>query len=124
MLVKKGGLPDAAGSDIPSPETQLGFGYNDETIFLRLRAKKNDLNTVHALTGDKYDWDRTRQLVPMSKFATDGRFDYYECSVKPTHRRLKYGFLLEDGEERIWMNEDDFTTQEPQTQTVCSNIRF
>lgn len=96
------------------PKRNWAFGYNDETIFLRLRAKKNDLNTVHALTGDKYDWDRTRQLVPMSKFATDGRFDYYECSVKPTHRRLKYGFFLEDGEERIWMNEDDFTTQEPQ----------
>ncbi|ADM68301.1 Cyclomaltodextrinase [Paenibacillus polymyxa E681] len=96
------------------PKRNWAFGYNDETIFLRLRAKKNDLNTVHALTGDKYDWDRTRQLVPMSKFATDGRFDYYECSVKPTHRRLKYGFLLEDGEKRIWMNEDDFTTQEPQ----------
>ncbi|MDY8025010.1 alpha-glycosidase [Paenibacillus polymyxa] len=96
------------------PKRNWAFGYDNETIFLRLRAKKNDLSTVHALTGDKYDWDRTRQLVPMSKFATDGRFDYYECGVKPAHRRLKYGFLLEDGEERIWMNEDDFTTQEPQ----------
>ncbi|MEC0237978.1 alpha-glycosidase [Paenibacillus kribbensis] len=95
------------------PKRNWAFGYDDETIFLRLRTKKNDLTTVHALTVDKYDWERTRQLVPMSKFATDGRFDYYECTVKPTHRRLKYGFLLEDGEERLWMNEDNFTTEEP-----------
>ncbi|MGM1022074.1 MAG: alpha-glycosidase [Bacillota bacterium] len=97
------------------PKRNWAFGYDDETIFLRLRVKKNDLTAVHALTGDKYDWDRTRQLIPMSKFATDGRFDYYECTVKPTRRRLKYGFLLEDGEERIWMDEDDFTTKEPQS---------
>ncbi|WP_068504048.1 alpha-glycosidase [Paenibacillus kribbensis] len=96
------------------PKRNWAFGYDHETIFLRLRTKKNDLTTVHALTVDKYDWERTRQLVPMSKFATDGRFDYYECTVKPTHRRLKYGFLLEDGDERLWMNEDDFTTEEPQ----------
>ncbi|WP_090737191.1 alpha-glycosidase [Paenibacillus sp. Mc5Re-14] len=96
------------------PKRNWAFGYDDETIILRLRAKKNDLTSVHVLTVDKYDWDRTRQLIPMSKFATDGRFDYYECTVKPTHRRLKYGFLLEDGEERIWMDEDDFTTEEPQ----------
>ncbi|KJD38409.1 cyclomaltodextrinase [Paenibacillus polymyxa] len=96
------------------PKRNWAFGYDDETIILRLRTKKNDLTAVHVLTVDKYDWDRTRQLIPMSKFATDGRFDYYECTVKPTHRRLKYGFLLEDGEERIWMNENDFTTEEPQ----------
>ncbi|MGZ0039397.1 alpha-glycosidase [Paenibacillus ottowii] len=96
------------------PKRNWAFGYDDETIFLRLRTKKNDVVAVHALAVDKYDWDRTRQLIPMSKFATDDRFDYYECVVKPTHRRLKYGFLLEDGEEQIWMNEDDFTTQEPQ----------
>ncbi|MEC4568879.1 alpha-glycosidase [Paenibacillus sp. CMAA1739] len=96
------------------PKRNWAFGYDDETIFLRLRTKKNDVTAVYALAVDKYDWDRTRQLIPMSKFATDDRFDYYECVVKPTHRRLKYGFFLEDGEERIWMNEDDFTTQEPQ----------
>ncbi|WP_431090915.1 alpha-glycosidase [Paenibacillus sp. 8b26] len=96
------------------PKRNWAFGYDDATLFLRLRVKKNDLTAVHALTGDKYDWDRTRQLIPMSKFATDGRFDYYQCTVKPTHRRLKYGFLLEDEEEQLWMNENDFTTQEPQ----------
>ncbi|WP_283657557.1 alpha amylase N-terminal ig-like domain-containing protein [Paenibacillus sp. RC343] len=96
------------------PKRNWAFGYDDATLFLRLRVKKNDLTAVHALTGDKYDWDRTRQLIPMSKFATDGRFDYYQCTVKPTHRRLKYGFFLEDEEEQLWMNENDFTTQEPQ----------
>ncbi|WP_342416451.1 alpha-glycosidase [Paenibacillus sp. FSL R10-2782] len=96
------------------PKRNWAFGYDDATIYLRLRVKKNDLSAVHALTGDKYDWDRTRQLIPMSKFATDARFDYYQCTVKPTHRRLKYGFLLEDEAEQLWMNENDFTTQEPQ----------
>jgi glycosidase len=95
------------------PKRNWAFGYDQETIYLRLRVKKNDLSAVSALTGDKYDWERTRQIIPMSKFATDHRFDYYECTVKPPHRRLKYGFLLEDGEEHIWMNEDDFTTEEP-----------
>ncbi|WP_252361639.1 alpha amylase N-terminal ig-like domain-containing protein, partial [Paenibacillus terrae] len=96
------------------PKRNWAFGYDDATIYLRLRVKQNDLSAVHALTGDKYDWDRTRQLIPMSKFATDARFDYYQCTVKPTHRRLKYGFLLEDEAEQLWMNENDFTTQEPQ----------
>ncbi|MDP4096016.1 alpha-glycosidase [Paenibacillus sp. P96] len=95
------------------PKRNWAFGYDNETIYLRLRAKKNDLTAVSALTGDKYDWERTREVIPMYKLASDSRFDYYECKVRPRYRRLRYGFMLEDGNERIWMNENDFVTEEP-----------
>ncbi|MFB5269292.1 alpha-glycosidase [Paenibacillus enshidis] len=96
------------------PKRNWAFGYDEETVYLRLRAKKNDLTAVHALTGDKYDWEQTREVIPMYKLASDDRFDYYECRVKPRFRRLRYGFMLEDGDERVWMNENDFVTEEPQ----------
>ncbi|WP_028590445.1 alpha-glycosidase [Paenibacillus massiliensis] len=96
------------------PKRNWAFGYDEKTIYLRLRTKKNEMTEVHALTRDKYDWERTRELIPMYKFATDSRFDYYECKVQPRHRRLKYSFLLCSGEEQLWMVEHDFVTEEPE----------
>ncbi|MFB5678252.1 alpha-glycosidase [Paenibacillus terreus] len=96
------------------PKRNWAFGYDEETIYLRLRVKKNDLTAACALTGDKYDWERTREVIPMYKLASDSMFDYYECRVKPCFRRLRYGFMLEAGDERLWMNENGFVTEEPQ----------
>lgn len=65
------------------------------------------------MTGDKYAWDATKALVPLTKFTSDSMFDYYEGEVKPPYHRLKYSFLLKNGDEQIWMTETDFQEEEP-----------
>lgn len=65
------------------PKRNWAYAYDQDTIHLRLRAKKNDLTEVHAPTGDKYAWDATKALVPLTKFTSDSMFDYFEGEVKP-----------------------------------------
>jgi len=96
------------------PKLNWGYPYDRETIHLRLRTKKQDVKQAWALAGDKYMWEKSKEMVPMSIFATDDLFDYWECAVKPPYRRLKYGFKLADDQEVIWMDEDKFGAEEPQ----------
>lgn len=95
------------------PRLNWSYAYNKDTIHLRLRAKKGDLTEVYAFAGDKYAWDTTKELIPMSLFTSDSMFDYWECASVPLYRRLKYGFLLQKDNERIWMTESDFETTRP-----------
>jgi cyclomaltodextrinase len=96
------------------PRLNWSYAYDEQTIHLRLRAKKGDLTEVSAWAGDKYAWDATKELIPMSLFTSDSMFDYWECESVPLHRRLKYGFLLQKDNERIWMTESDFQTNRPE----------
>ncbi|MDQ0191873.1 alpha-glycosidase [Paenibacillus wynnii] len=96
------------------PRLNWSYAYNENTIHLRLRAKKGDLTEVYAWTGDKYAWDTTKELIPMSLFTSDEMFDYWDCESVPPYRRLKYGFLLQKGLERIWMTESDFSPHRPE----------
>lgn len=96
------------------PRLNWSYAYNESTIHLRLRAKKGDLTEVFAWAGDKYAWDATKELIPMTLFTSDAMFDYWECESVPLHRRLKYGFLLQKDNERIWMTESDFQPNRPE----------
>ncbi|MGE7824760.1 alpha-glycosidase [Paenibacillus sp. NPDC093718] len=95
------------------PRKNWSYAYNDTTIHLRIRTKKDDLTEVYALAGDKYLWDQTMEYISMTKLSSDEMFDYWECEATPPYRRLKYGFLLQQGDEKRWMTEYDFLTEPP-----------
>lgn len=97
------------------PRLNWSYAYNESTIHLRLRTKKGDLTEVFAFAGDKYAWDTTKELIPMTLFTSDAMFDYWECATVPIYRRLKYGFLLKKDNEEIWMTENEFQTTRPDT---------
>ncbi|OWA35275.1 alpha-glycosidase [Saccharibacillus sp. O16] len=90
------------------PKMNWAYTVDKETIHLRLRTKKQDVEQVHVVGGDKYAWDKTKTEIPMRIFASDALFDYWECEAKPPYRRFKYGFKLQGGGETVWMNEDGF----------------
>lgn len=85
------------------PRDKWAYAYDSDTIHLRVRTKKNDIDSVIAMTGDKYDWDRTYFEITMEKAASDEMFDYYECHVKPKYKRLSYGFRIHAGDETVYM---------------------
>lgn len=95
------------------PKQQWSCAYDKDTIIIRIRTKRDDVHKVSIITGDKYDWDRTKKYIPLSKMTSDSMFDYFSCEVQPPYRRLRYAFLLEDGEESIWMDENNFLEEEP-----------
>ncbi|MBM6384256.1 MAG: alpha-glycosidase [Paenibacillus sp.] len=95
------------------PKRNWAYAYDKDTVRLRLRAKKNDLTEVYAMTGDKYAWENTKKQISLTKFTSDSMFDYYEGEIKPPYHRLKYSFLLISGDEQIWMSETGFQEDEP-----------
>ncbi|MFC7680472.1 alpha-glycosidase [Paenibacillus sp. GCM10028914] len=95
------------------PRKNWSYAYDGRTIHLRIRTKKDDMTEIYALTGDKYLWDQTMEYIPMAKLSSDELFDYWECEVQPSYRRLKYGFLLQQGREKCWMTEYGFLTEPP-----------
>lgn len=89
------------------------YAYDHETVHLRIRTKRDDVEEIHTITGDKYDWDRTYAEYPMMKTAADALFDYWEAHIKPAYRRVSYGFRLRAGEDTAWMVEPGIYDEQP-----------
>lgn len=99
------------------PKQNWAYAYDQETIHIRLRTKKEDVTAVTVYAGDKfycYD-DLTKTFaVPMKRLYQDELFDYWQAAVVPPYRRLAYSFKLESADEVMWMNEQGFHTEPPQ----------
>ncbi|MFU1792958.1 alpha-glycosidase [Paenibacillus azoreducens] len=85
------------------PRDKWAYAYDSRTIHLRVRTKKNDVNSVVAMTGDKYDWKSTYFEITMDKAASDEMFDYWEAEVLPKYKRLSYAFRITAGTETTYM---------------------
>lgn len=95
------------------PRDKWAYAYDPATIHLRVRTKRDDVERVFALTGDKYDWKGTYQELAMEKAAHDRMFDYWEVSVRPRFKRLSYAFKLVAGAEIVYMQDSGIQTEEP-----------
>ncbi|ARI76496.1 glycoside hydrolase family 13 protein [Halobacillus mangrovi] len=98
------------------PKNNFAYAYDRETLHIRLRTKKNDLETVTLVHGDPYvwedgEWQYETQL--MKKSGSDELFDYWFISLKPPYQRLRYSFLLEDQEEKWNYTEKGFYEKIP-----------
>ncbi|MBP1990479.1 alpha-glycosidase [Paenibacillus eucommiae] len=89
------------------------YAYDKDTIHLRMRTKRNDVEEVVAVTGDKYDWDKTVAEYNMLRISSDSMFDYWEAHVKPKYKRVSYGFRLRSGNQYAWMTEMGVTPDQP-----------
>ncbi|MGO4369659.1 alpha amylase N-terminal ig-like domain-containing protein, partial [Paenibacillus sp. MCAF20] len=97
------------------PKQNWAYAYDGKTLHLRIRTKKNDLDSVYAIVGDKYAWKQTKTTVPMKIMSSDALFDYWETAVVPPYRRLRYAFQLIDGSESILLSDRGFELTEPDT---------
>lgn len=95
------------------------YAYDNETVHLRLRVKRNDAEEVFALYGDKYNWGGTRQECAMERISADSMFDYWQCEVKPPLKRMVYAFRLRAGEEHLWLTENNVQGHEPEEAGGC-----
>lgn len=89
------------------------YAYDDNLIHIRLRTKKDDLQVVKAIHGDKYDWEHTVREKPLYKMASDELFDYWQAEIAPEHFRLRYTFELVSGEQTYWYTESGFSKEKP-----------
>lgn len=81
------------------------FAYDRSTIYIRLRAKRDDIEKADVCYGDKYDWHQTEKRGSMIKLASDSLYDYWEAAVHPPYGRLSYRFHLQSGDEQLYYGE-------------------
>ncbi|MGN7455688.1 alpha-glycosidase [Paenibacillus pasadenensis] len=95
------------------PRGNWAYAYDKATLHIRLRTKKDDLDEVVLIHGDKYAWERTLEKTFMAKLPSDERFDYWQAAVQPSLRRMKYGFELRSAGETLYFEEKGFREDEP-----------
>lgn len=95
------------------PKQNWAYAYDGRTLHIRIRTKRDDVDSVEAIVGDKYDWGQTTLDVPMTILSSDSLFDYWETSVVPPFRRLRYAFRLTSGKEQLILTESGFQPELP-----------
>lgn len=106
------------------PKQNWAYAYDGQTLHLRVRTKRGDVQRVEAVVGDKYAWDQSVISVEMRVLSSDDKFDYWETSVKPPFRRLRYAFRLFSEGETIILTEKGFVTELPDNPNTFFDFPF
>lgn len=106
------------------PRDKWAYAYTPDTIHLRVRTKYMDVEQVHVLCGDKYDWTETFIEIPLEKIAHDMMFDYWEVAVTPKYKRLSYYFSLSSGSETLYYMETGISHYAPTPPTQCFEFSY
>ncbi|WP_027408977.1 alpha-glycosidase [Anoxybacteroides tepidamans] len=98
------------------PKDNFAYAYDDNTLHIRLRTRKSDIERVNLLYGDPYEWENDQWQInkmAMRKSGSDELFDYWLAEVIPPYRRLRYGFELLAESKRIIYTEKGFYDEVP-----------
>ncbi|NQD65355.1 alpha-glycosidase, partial [Bacillus haikouensis] len=93
------------------PKDNYAYACTKDELHIRIRTKKHDIKTASLLHGDPYQWDNGEWVYDkkeMTLSGTDQLFDYWFAPLTPPFRRLRYGFVLNDGNEEIFYGEKGF----------------
>ena len=104
------------------PKNNFAYAYDNKTLHLRLRTKKNDVDSVFLISGDPYSWEKTKEgthrwkpweKTRMLKKGSTDLFDYWEVAIQPQYRRLKYGFEIVSRKDKLVYTEKGFFKEAP-----------
>jgi cyclomaltodextrinase / maltogenic alpha-amylase / neopullulanase len=103
------------------PKDNFAYTYDEKTLHIRLRTKKDDIEQVNLIYGDPYEWENGEwqtQTASMSKSGSDKLFDYWFIAITPPYRRLRYGFELKSKDEQLVYTEKGFYKEAPKDDTA------
>ncbi|OES44780.1 alpha-glycosidase [Domibacillus iocasae] len=98
------------------PKNNFAYAYDEKTVHIMMKSKKQDLDRVDLLYGDPYIWKdgawqyKTKE---MKLSGSDEWFDYWFAAVEPEFRRLRYGFECSGQAESIIYTERGFYAELP-----------
>ncbi|EOP66716.1 neopullulanase [Bacillus cereus VDM006] len=98
------------------PKDNYAYAYDEKTLHIRLRTKKNDVDIASLIHGDPYEWQDGKWItanIPMKKSGSTDLFDYWFVSIEPNFKRLRYGFELKNNTETIVYTERGFFPETP-----------
>ncbi|GIN72658.1 alpha-glycosidase [Bacillus sp. J14TS2] len=112
---------------IHRPVDNYAYVCIDGSVNIMIQTQKGDCETAQIIYGDPYNWSNKKwqnQNLKMKKTGTDQFFDYWQVVIKPPYRRLRYGFELSDGEEKVYFGEGGFSEQEPKDTAFYFAVPF
>ncbi|MFV8829029.1 glycoside hydrolase family 13 protein [Alkalihalobacterium sp. APHAB7] len=100
------------------PKNEFAYAIDERTLHIRIKTNKNDVHQVFLIYGDPYDYnDEEKGWVSKKRKMTfngsDGLHDYWLVAISPEHRRLRYGFFLENDDESLFYTEKGFYKDQP-----------
>ncbi|WP_062050263.1 alpha-glycosidase [Bacillus sp. JCM 19034] len=100
------------------PKNEYAYAADDQTLHIRIRTKKDELDHIILIFGDPYDFNPDEQCwisseKEMKHNGSDELYDYWIARVQPKHRRMRYGFKLSSKEETLFYTEKGFYTKAP-----------
>lgn len=128
----------ARDSILHMPKSSYAYGYDEETLHIRIRTKINDVDKVTLRIGDPYIWHKggadggnleakdgsgwSGVNVTMTKEVTTEYHDYWFATFKPSHKRSRYAFVLEGQEEKLLVGERRMITLTDDNHWVLSDL--
>lgn len=91
------------------PYGSFAFPVGERRLRIRLRAKKDDLDQVTVMHGDRYRIPEGDSPLTMEKVASDLLYDYFEADLDASTRRLRYTFYLIKGNKGLWYGDLGFS---------------
>lgn len=103
------------------PKSNYSYGYDKDTLHLRIKTKKGEVKTAQLRIGDPYDWSEGGcdggnmnstghgwsggASFPMKKEVETEFFDHWIAEFTPPKKRSRYAFILEGENEKILFTE-------------------
>lgn len=87
-------------------KSEFSYAYDQNTLHLVLRTKKNDVTKAHVLFGDPFQWQDdngtyawVKDTKSLDKRYSNTLYDYYFIALHPPFYRTKYIFILSSGKD-------------------------
>lgn len=106
------------------PNDCWAYGYSSTTVHIRIRTKKEDIEKIEVLYGDKCKPWGDMQAKPMKVMLSDELYDYWQVEVDPPYGRLSYCFLITEGDEQLWYSERGYHPEMPKEHLGLFELPF
>ncbi len=88
---------------IHQPKSVDAYAYNETTFHVRLKSRHGSCHSIQLLWGDGFEFrfegnlhKWVSQRVVMEKVYETKTYDYWFIAIHPFHKRIKYGFVIDD----------------------------
>lgn len=96
-------------------DSTYAYALNENTLVIKIRVKKRDLDKVILNYGDRYDPNSNIKMykVEMELTYSDELYDYYEIEISPSFNRICYYFELVHKDEVYIYSQEKFSDNPP-----------
>lgn len=99
------------------PINNFAYSYDENTLHIQLKTKKNDMKSVELIFGDPYFWLNNKwqsNSALMQKSGSTKYHDYWFIEISPEFQRLRYGFKCSDSKESCYFTEGGIFKVQPE----------